>query len=415
MKYVIKLISRFMLSLVLCTGLSYAQKPGAKPFKITGKISGNPKLVNITASHKIGALGVGGSKVAYGELGDYEAEVKNGQYTISGSISEPTIVRLEGNGREDDMDFDFKANVYELYLVPGEVVLQSTNTLGNTQASGTGALWNKDYQYLAREVKRAFDLFMKTGNDQQNLYIKMELYRRGKGEVGYGLKEYTRDSILNEEVRDLANSVYNTLDSAVLTAYIKKNPASPLAIWALTNMERGQTINYSIQSPLYQLLTDEVKALSGARLLKVYLDKLAATFPGKVAPDMVLPDTLGQRLSLASMRGKYVLVDFWADWCAPCRAEFPFLREAYSKYASKGFTILGVSVPWNTDKSKWKKAIVAEQCNWPQVFDDREKATKEYSISYIPRNFLLDHNGVIIACDLRGEALEAKLKELFGE
>ncbi|WP_140939195.1 TlpA disulfide reductase family protein [Sphingobacterium lumbrici] len=401
MTYAIKLINRFMLSLVLCTGISYAQKPEAKPFKITGKISGNPNLVKIAISPSIAMSG--------------EVEVKNGQYTITGSISEPAIVGLVGKGREDDEDFDLKANVYELYLVPGEVVLQSTNTLGNTQASGTGALWNKDYKYLTREVKRALDLFMKTGDDVQNLSIKMELYKRGRGEVGYGPKEYTRDSILYQKAKKSFSNVYKTLDSDVLTAYIRKNPESPLAIWALTNMGRGKIINYDTQSPLYELLSDEVKALRAAKSFKTKLDKVATTLQGKVAPDMVLPDTSGQRLSLASMRGKYVLVDFWADWCAPCRAEFPFLREAYSKYASKGFTILGVSIRSGTDKTAWKKAIVAEQCNWPQVFDESGKTAREYSISTVPRSFLLDPNGVIIALNLRGEALEAKLKELFGE
>jgi peroxiredoxin len=137
---------------------------------------------------------------------------------------------------------------------------------------------------------------------------------------------------------------------------------------------------------------------------------------GSIAPDFTMNDTEGKPFTLSSLRGKYVLVDFWASWCGPCRGENPNVVAAYNKYKDKNFTILGVSL--DEDKASWLKAIQADNLTWKQVSDLKywQNATVElygYGETGIPYNVLLDPQGKIIATALRGSDLGKKLAEVL--
>ena len=135
---------------------------------------------------------------------------------------------------------------------------------------------------------------------------------------------------------------------------------------------------------------------------------------GSMAPDFTMNDPQGKPFSLKDLRGKYVLVDFWASWCGPCRRENPNIVKAYKKYSKENFTILGVSL--DEDREKWLEAIAADGLEWKQISDLQQwnsAAVPLYGFEGIPYNVLVDPEGKIIAKELRGEALDQKLDELF--
>ncbi|MEO0340395.1 MAG: TlpA disulfide reductase family protein, partial [Bacteroidota bacterium] len=136
---------------------------------------------------------------------------------------------------------------------------------------------------------------------------------------------------------------------------------------------------------------------------------------GRVAPDFTQQTVEGADFKLSDLRGKYVLIDFWASWCGPCRRENPNVVRMYKQYNNKGFEILGVSL--DRSKDRWVQAIEKDGLTWPHVSDLKgwsNAVAKKYGITSIPRTMLIDPEGKIVAKNLRGPSLEAKLVELFG-
>ena len=169
---------------------------------------------------------------------------------------------------------------------------------------------------------------------------------------------------------------------------------------------------------------DELVALLDASLMEIDLvigmkekaEALRVVSIGKIAPDFTLNDTEGESVTLSSLLGKgYLLIDFWASWCGPCRMENPNVVEAYNKYHAKGFEVIGISLDGGNVED-WKKAIIEDNLPWINVLDytnGKSEVTKSYVVQSIPTNFLLDKEGKIIAKNLRGEALKEKLAELL--
>jgi peroxiredoxin len=165
---------------------------------------------------------------------------------------------------------------------------------------------------------------------------------------------------------------------------------------------------------VYDTLTPAVKKSYFGTKLEELISSMSKTSIGVMAPDFTQNDPAGQPVSLSSLRGQYVLVDFWASWCAPCRQENPNVVNAYNAYKDKGFTIIGVSL--DQDKAAWEKAILDDKLTWTHVSDLKyfeNAVAKTYGIRSIPASFLLDKEGRIIAKDLRGDALAIKLAELI--
>lgn len=199
-----------------------------------------------------------------------------------------------------------------------------------------------------------------------------------------------------------------------LEKFIKKHPASFAALYVLTGA--GNSLEPEKLEQLYNQLTPVWKGSSASKNLAARISAAKALAIGNIAPGFTQPDTLGQNVSLKDFRGGYVLIDFWASWCGPCRAENPNVVNAFNKYKDKGFTVLGVSLDREGAKDKWIEAIHKDNLTWTHVSDLKfwdNAVAKQYGIQAIPQNFLLDKDGRIIAANIKGDELLKKLEEVI--
>ncbi|MGE7775862.1 TlpA family protein disulfide reductase [Chitinophaga sp. NPDC101104] len=209
-------------------------------------------------------------------------------------------------------------------------------------------------------------------------------------------------------------------------AYIAKNPGSFLSVYFLTQLFDDYTPEAFAQT--FAKLAPTWKQTFYGKWVANKIESIQATAMGKIAPDFTKKDIQGNDFSLSSLKGKYVLVDFWGSWCGPCRAGHPHLRKLYEHYKGKGFEILAVADEKSADlaasEKSWKNAVKADGIDWLHVMNNYGKESldlvQKYGISGFPTKFLLDPTGKIIFKQLGGgkeseDELDAKLKEVLGE
>jgi peroxiredoxin len=320
--------------------------------------------------------------------------VKDGKFQFDGTTGTTPqnaylILNKRGTGANTH---DYKG----IYIEQGTIVVTSPDSLLNAKVSGTKT--NLD--------NGRYDAALKSVNDE---YSALEAKQNAATPAQKESEAFTKEVNKTEKAIELRESAANK-------KFIQENPDSYISLTVLQSYAYGA--DYADIAPLFDALSPAVKGTEAGKQFAELLPKIKAVALGATAPEFAEADTSGTIVNLSSFRGKYVLIDFWASWCGPCRHENPNVVKAYNHYKGQKFTILGVSLDRPGAKDKWLKAIHKDGLTWTQVSDLKfwnSKTAGLYAVRAIPQNFLIDPNGKIIAKNLRGDDLEAKLEELFGK
>jgi thiol-disulfide isomerase/thioredoxin len=231
----------------------------------------------------------------------------------------------------------------------------------------------------------------------------------------YGRSFVTQNDPLYARLSVSRDSLYKQYMGALVLDFVRTHKHDFLGVFVLTNVGRNILAIEKLETA-YQSLSSAQKQTREGKKLAAYVDGVKSSKVGAVVKNFVLNDPNGQPLSFDQYRGKYVWIDFWASWCAPCKKAFPHMKEIYAAYKSRGFEILGISTDAKIEP--WLKILPELKNPWPQVWDDKN-VMSQFAVTAFPTSFLIDPNGVIllkeIGYDPNGESLlEKKLEAIFG-
>jgi peroxiredoxin len=314
--------------------------------------------------------------------------IKNGTFQFKGKVDEPkqaivSIIREGAKGPEASDDY------VSFFLENSKITLKGTDSIKNASVEGSVAeKENKELEASIRPFTR--------------LIIRLNDAFRGKPK--------------DDAWKKASDSVTNAIAQIKLlnTRFAESHPNSFMGLYVYHYNVLGSKFNPAEVEPIFQKFSP---TLQSSPLGKRTLEKLTASKKGQAGvkvTDFTQNDLNGTPFTLSSLRGKYVLVDFWASWCGPCRAESPNLVKAYEALKDKNFEVVGVSLDEN--KGAWAAAVKKDGLPWIQVCDMKgwkNDVAVLYGVNSVPQNFLIDPNGVIIARDLRGEGLTEKLSALI--
>ena len=361
---------------------AFAQSP-AKEFNVKGKLESFKPVDKVFFGYRDGDNYTRDS-----------ATLKNGEFTFKGTVSEPTVAMLSVRYEKQPGEERAKQQGMSFFLEPAKIEINAKDSIKNNKVKGSAGQADLEKLQKAQE---------ESSTELNKLYDE------------YGVAKKASNKEEMSRLEEKINEADEQMREKVFGSFLHQNPSSPLALYALQQYA-GWDIDPSKVEPLYNLLPSSQKERASAKALKDLLDIAKKTAVGSVAMDFSQNDTLGHPVALSSFRGKYVLVDFWASWCGPCRAENPNVVKTFNKFKDKNFTVLGVSLDRPNGKEKWMKAIHDDGLAWNHVSDLKfwdNEAAKQYGIRAIPQNVLIDPQGKIIAKNLNGEKLDKKLSELL--
>ncbi len=370
-----KIKNTIALLLVLTAGNSIAQDK----FEIAGKLPGSAKDKIVVLSYKN----------SEGKDARDSSVVKSGKFSLKGNTAFGnkaylTLAPLKKDTSRRGTGSDYQ----EFYLEKGRYKVLVKDSMKNASISGTQA----QADFVLYNSKTAADLAQ--FKDISQRFAKV-----------YYAK--VKDTVLIKKMQAEAKPLYAKIEAAT-DSFIFSHPDSYVSL-DLIRDNKMAVIDPVAFEPYYSKLSPRVLASFTGKQVTARYDKAKQIAIGKTV-DFTQTDDKGNTFQLSSLKGKYVLVDFWASWCVPCRAENPHLLKAYQQFKDKNFEIVGISL--DETKAAWLNAVKHDGMPWIQVSDlkgFKSDVAVKYGISAIPQNFLIDPNGVIIAKNLRGEDVDQKL------
>lgn len=379
----------FFLAFVVLALLS-CKHEGSKQFEVNGRIKNSDgKLVYLQET----PLGSGERIIA-----DSSIIGKDGSYRLKAKATEESLFSLFFKG-------DIYPFAYVINDVPKIVVNADAQVQNNYEVEGSDA--SKSLKEFSMAASGKWTTLYSLGHEIDSLL------KSGVADTSSTIR------IINEQGTSQLDDLKKYVSDFIKTS---KDPIT--SSWALsTNSQLFSMDDYEAllngivtKFPAHKGVT-KIKEMN-ERQMALAKQKSQATdepqWTDKQAPELSLPDANGKTITLSSFKGKYVLVDFWASWCLPCRKENPNVVQAYNRYKDKNFTVLGVSL--DKDKGDWLGAVENDKLAWTQVSDLQEwksMAVSTFNFSGIPFNVLVDPQGKIIAQSLRGDSLEKKLEEVL--
>lgn len=323
-----------------------------------------------------------------GSLAKDTAFVKDGKFELKGITEGIDVGFIRIENEELNLPIILEEGEIEINIIKDSI---HKSTLGGTPN-------NKKFHTFNLETRLISEKVMKFEKDNGPIMQKAQM-ERDTVTINKLMKEYSK---FQNEMNDYSKK------------FIKENPDAFLSVLLLENFLMRQYLTPEEVKGYYEKLDKNLLETKSAKKIKSSLESLSAVVVGKKAPDFSAPSPDGKTISLKESLGKITIIDFWASWCGPCRKENPNVVALYNEFHPKGLNIIGVSL--DKDAAKWKEAIAKDGLVWPHISNLKfwdEPIAKLYNVQSIPATFLVDAKGNIIAKDLRGDALYAKVKELL--
>lgn len=376
--------SVLMIAAFLGPAILFAQDKKEQSFTIEGSVAELQKPAKVYLSMR--------GKHA-GKLDS--TEVRDGKFVISGMLEEPSmaflVMKVQDSTLQLENPAERKRDVLTLFIEKGTIKVDAQDSI--SKATVTGSAANDDFMRLDSLLKGVTSQLNELQQQYRQLYMAKDEEGMKKLEPRFDELEASQKKVMGD--------------------YLKNNTGSPIALFVL-----GQYAGYEINpveiEPIYNKLNKSLRNTPSGKEFAGWLAVAKKTAVGQPGLNFAQPDADGKNVSLTTFKGKYVLVDFWASWCGPCRAENPNVLKAYSKFKDKGFDVLAISM--DEKKDKWMAAVQADNLPWTHVSDLKgwnNAAAELYGIRAIPQNVLINPEGMIVAKNLRGDALEKKLEEVI--
>ena len=324
-----------------------------------------------------------------GSLAKDTAVVTDGKFELKGITEEIDLGFIRIENEQINLPLILEEGKIEINIVKDSL---HKSTLGGTPNNDKFQKFNTESRAISEKVAK----FEKdNGPEMQKAQMSNDTVTINKL-----LKEYKK---FQNEMNDYSKK------------FIKENPDAYLSVLLLENFLMRQYLTPEEIKSYFDGLNKEVKETKSGKKIKTTLDAMTAIVIGKPAPNFSAPSPEGKTISLKESLGKVTIIDFWASWCGPCRAENPNVVALYNEFHPQGLNIIGVSL--DKDAAKWKEAIAKDGLIWPHVSNLKfweDPIAKQYNVQSIPATFILDEKGNIVAKDLRGEELRAKVAALLG-